>query len=243
MSAKKPSASSSGLVLCDSLSGMARPHLADYCKAAAEYIRSASVSTLSQQKVAQVQLSNALAVVTLADLRQRLGLPLPVAYAGEREVGGGLRTVQADVSEMTPTNGLTLAVEIKPVHLAVGRAIWNRFGDIRTFAVNIHLKFPFAVIGGIMTLPTEERLISGNDDKWKSTTTLIARAIDRFSRAGSRRTEAEAAHLLEGIAVVAFDHRTGQIDPTRPPPGKGLRWEEFIDAIATAYEARFGEGA
>lgn len=82
---------------------------------------------------------------------------------------------------MTARNGLTLAVEIKPVHLAVGRAIWNRFGDIRTFAVNIHLKFPFAVIGGIMTLPTEERLVSGNDLNWKPTTTLIARAADRFA--------------------------------------------------------------
>lgn len=151
-----------------------------------------------------------------------------LAFAGERQVGGGLRSVQADVSEMTPTDGLTLANEIKPVHLAIGRAIWNRFGDIRTFAVNIHLKFPFAVIGGIMRLPTEERLKSGDDERWKSTAGLIARAADRFSRAGSRRTEAEAAHLLEGITVVAFDHKTGAIDPAIPPAGKGLRWDEFI---------------
>lgn len=232
--------SSSGLALCDALSRMPRPHLADYCSAAAEYIRSASTTTTSQQKIAQVQLSNTLAVITLSDLRDRLGLAMPLAVAGEREVGGGLRSVQADVSEMTPTDGLTLAVEIKPVHLAIGRAVWNRFGDIRTFAVNIHLKFPFAVIGGVMTLPTEERVKSGDDERWKSTAGLIARAADRFSRAGSRRTEAEAAHLLEGIAVVAFDHRTGVIDPDIPPAGKGLRWEEFIEAIATAYEARFG---
>lgn len=237
----KRATSSSGLPLCDALAGAARPRLTDYCVAAAEYIRSASTSTASQQKIAQVQLSNALAAITLADLRDRLGLPMPSAVAGERQVGGGLRSVQADVSEMTPTDGLTLAIEIKPVHLAIGRAVWNRFGDIRTFAVNIHLKFPFAVVGGIMTLPTEERLKSGDDERWKSTAGLIARAADRFARAGSRRTEAEAAHLLEGIAVVAFDHKTGEIDPAIPPPGKGLRWVEFIEAIATAYEARFGD--
>jgi len=243
MSAKRSGGSVSGIPLCDALASMERPRLSDYSAAAAEYIRSASVATTSQQKVAQVQLSNSLAVITLADLRDRLGLPLRLAFAGEREVGGGLRAVQADVSEMTPTDGLTLAIEIKPVHLAVGRAIWNRFGDIRTFAVNIHLKFPFAVVGGIMTLPTAERLSSGNDERWKSTAGLIARAADRFSRAGSRRTEAEAAHLLEGIAVVAFDHQTGLVDPVVPPSGKGLRWDEFIESIATAYEARFGEGA
>ena len=241
MSAKKAGGGATGLPLTDGLVSLPRPQLADYCRAAAEYITAASVVTPSQAKIAQVRLSNALGVIMLADLRERLGQPLPAAYAGEREVGGGLRTVQADVSEMTARNGLSLAVEIKPVHLAVGRAIWNRFGDIRTFAVNIHLKFPFAVIGGIMTLPTEERLVSGNDLNWKPTTTLIARAADRFARAGNRRTEAEAAHLLEGIAIVAFDHRTGEIDTSVPPPGKGLRWNEFIDAMASAYDARFVE--
>ncbi len=69
-------------------------------------------------------------------------------------IGGGLRNAKADVSEASETDGLKLAIEIKPVHLAVGRAIWNRFGDVRTFAVNVHLKFPFAVVGGILTLPT-----------------------------------------------------------------------------------------
>jgi hypothetical protein len=34
------------------------------------------------------------------------------AFAGERDVGGGLRTVKADVSEMSVTDGLRLAVEI-----------------------------------------------------------------------------------------------------------------------------------
>lgn len=60
--------------------------------------------------------------MTLHDLRAK-GLGLTNAFAGEREVGGGLRSVNADLSEMTATDGLTLAVEIKPVHLAVGRAL------------------------------------------------------------------------------------------------------------------------
>ena len=131
-------------------------------------------------------------------------------------------------------------MEIKPVHLAVGRAIWNRFGDIRTFAVNIHLKFPFAVVGGILTLATTERAESGNDNDWKSTTHLIERAIGRFMRAGGRRTEGDAAHLLEGIAVVVFDVDTGIVDPNLPALGSGLRWPEFIDLMAEAYAARFG---
>lgn len=227
-----------GLPLIDGLVSLARPTIDDYAAGAAEYVRGASSITPSAGKVAQIRLSNTLAAVTLADLRER-GLTLPLAFAGERDVGGGLRTVKADVSEMTSTDGLTLAVEIKPVHLAVGRAIWNRFGDIRTFAVNIHLKFPFAVVGGVMTVPTRERLRSGDDSAWKPTVHLVTRAIERFVRAGGRLTEGDASHLLEGIAVVVFDHATGQVDPDVPPSGSGLRWPEFIERMATAYTARF----
>lgn len=153
---------STGLALVDGIRQRDRPTIEDYAAAAAEYIRAASSITPGAGKAAQVRLSRGLANVTLLDLRDR-GLGLPQAVAGERNVGGALRSAQADLSEVTHLDGLTLALEIKPVHLAVGRAIWNRFGDIRTFAVNIHLKFPFAVVGGIMTLPTQERLKSGSD--------------------------------------------------------------------------------
>lgn len=207
----------------------------------------------SKGKVAQIRLSAALGRTLLHDLRheiERLNegrLPkeridaFRSAFAGERRVGGGLRSVNADLSEMTAENGLTLAVEIKPVHLAVGRAMWNRFGDIRSFAVNIHLKFPFAVLGAVTTYPTMERASSGRDDAWKSTEHLIARAIGRFRKAGSRDREDQAPYLLEGTAVVVFDHETGDLHPTLPPKDSGLRWEEFVHRMVDQYVIRFVE--
>ncbi|MGH9067721.1 MAG: hypothetical protein ACRD0J_09570 [Acidimicrobiales bacterium] len=229
-----------GLPLIDGLQSLERPTIEDYAGAAAQYIREASRIGPGPGKAAQVRLSKALAQAALGDLRDR-GVALSHAVAGERNVGGGLRSAQADLSEVTHLDGLTLAVEIKPVHLAVGRAIWNRFGDIRTFAVNIHLKFPFAVVGGIMTLPTAERARSGSDSEWKPTTHLVTRAVDRLIRAGGRETEGDAAHLLEGIAVLVFDHVSGRINDAVPPPGSNLRWPEFIANLATAHNARFGD--
>jgi|SRR5947209_5452326 len=113
-----------GLPLVDGLTGLPRPLIDDYCGAAAEYIRGTSSIGAKKSKAAQIRLSNALAAVTLADLRAA-GLDLVNAFAGEREIGGGHRSVKADVSEVSETDGLKLAVEIKPVHLAVGRAIWT----------------------------------------------------------------------------------------------------------------------
>lgn len=228
-----------GLRLVDGLPLISDPVIDDYCKAAAEYIREATSVGGKKAKAAQIRLSNALAAIVIADL-ERQGLDMSLAVSGEREVGGGLRDVKADVSDISVKDGLRLAVEIKPVHLAVGRAIWNRFGDIRTFAVNIHLKFPFAVVGGILTLPTTERTQSGQDTDWKETTHLVSRAVGRLTRAGGRATEADAPHLLEGIAVVVFDRETGAIEPDLPPVGSGLRWDEFIARVAETYEARFG---
>jgi hypothetical protein len=159
--------------------------------------------------------------------------------AGERDVSGALRVAKADVSEAHPLDGLRLAVEIKPVNLAVGRAIWNRFGDIRMFAVNLHLKFPFAVLGGVLAIPTYEESSGSSGVTRRSTVNLINRAVARLSRAGGRRTEGDAPHLLEGVGVLVYDPDDSAIVPDIPPAGSGLRWDEFVSALSVAYAARF----
>lgn len=241
-------------------------------------MRQGSTLPAGPKKSAQIRLSNALARSLADELTARLPKLKGRLVTQEQKVAGGLRTANADVSESHYLDGLRLAIELKPVNLAVGRAIWNRFGDIRTFAVNIHLKFPFAVVGGVLVIPkyeetgtneakeaeaeeitaetgeiepdtlTDESALaqaelerSLSTPGRKSTLHLIERAIERLIRAGGRKSEAESAHLLEGIAVVVYDPDTSAIDPDVPKPGSGLRWEEFIGALAMSYRARFEE--
>ena len=73
----------------------------------------------------------------------------------------------------------------------------------------------------------------------KSTLHLIDRAIARLVRAGGRKTEGDAPHLLEGIAVVVYDPDKAHIVETIPPPGSGLRWSEFVEMMVAAYRGRF----
>jgi len=189
------------------------------------------------KKAAQIRLSYALGQALVADLKGRLD-DLQ-ARAGEHKVAGALRVVKADVSEYHQLDGLRLAVEIKPVNLAVGRALWNRFGDVRAFAVNIHLKFPFCVVGGVLVIPTYEVTKKGIK---KPTMPLIIRTIGRLVRAGRRRNESEAEHLLEGIGVIIYDPESGLMDGKIPDKASGLRWESFVAQIVEAYDTRFGEG-
>lgn len=228
--------SQTGCPLVDRLESLTPPSVDDYVQGASEYIREHTQGRLTagQSKTAQIRLSNGLGRALLAELEARL--PGLNAVAGERRVSGALRTVDADVSETHLLDGLRLAVEIKPINVAVGRAIWNRFGDIRTFAVNLHLKFPFAVVGGVLAIPTYE---VGTGGVQRDTTHLIMRAVERLIRAGGRRSEGDAPHLLEAVCVLVYDPTTGQRSATVPPAGSGLQWDEFIAELAAAYEARF----
>lgn len=224
-------AASSGVPEIEDLSDRANPRVEDYVAAASAYVLKAPELNASQKKTAQIRLSAALGNILANKLKQRL--PWMEPFPGEREVSGALRIAKADVSELHDLDGLRLAVEIKPVNLAVGRAIWNRFGDIRMFAVNLHLKFPFAVLGGLLVIPTWE------GSERKSTLPLIDRLTDRLSRAGGRRTDGDAAHLLEAIGVVVYDPDKASMSRDIPRRGSGLRWEEFIESMAETYEARF----
>jgi hypothetical protein len=118
--------------------------------------RQQSTLAAGPKKASQIRLSNALARALADEVENRLPKLKGRLVTEEQKVAGGLRTANADVSESHLLDGLRFAVELKPINLAVGRAIWNRFGDIRTFAVNIHLKFPFAAVGGVLVIPTYE---------------------------------------------------------------------------------------
>lgn len=277
---KTKSLDPTGIPEIDSLQDKLDCTLDDYITAVSVYVRNSATYTDGVKKSAQIRLSNILARAFVSDFRKQIPEPKKSrTNLGEHKVSGGLRTGNVDVSETHELDGIRVAIEIKPVNLAVGRAIWNRFGDLRTFAVNIHLKFPFSVLGGILVVPTWEEvgskaaakaeqveevveeegpenvaaeLAAGEDElplartvsaagatTKRSTVHLIEKAVTRLVRAGGRKTEGDAAHLLEGIAVVVYDPDQGVLHKDLPKPNSGLRWDEFIDALATAYRGRF----
>jgi len=282
-SGKKKAPEPTGIPEIDQLATISPCSIQAYVAAVSAYVRNGATLGPGPKKAAQIRLSNGLARALVDGLVTRMpGLRNRLA-AEERNVAGALRTARADVSQSHHLDGLRLAVELKPVNLAVGRAIWNRFGDIRTFAVNIHLKFPFAVVGGVLVVPIYEETgtkaarqaereetaaASGETDELarsesltseaeaqaattggpaadtthsgrKSTVHLIERAIARLIRAGGRRSEADAPHLLEAIAVVVYDPDTGDVHPDLPKAQSGLRWDEFLDELVAAYRSRF----
>jgi hypothetical protein len=242
--------------------GLASPTLSEYIDAASAYVlngRNLPARRTAQSesaKAAQTALSGLLGRVLSDELAARheafimneLGAGVLTGTAreqphlmaperGETRVAGGLRVAQSDVTELHRLDGVRLAIELKPVYRAVGRAIWNRYGDVRAFAVNVHLKFPFAVVGGVMVVPTLDVDDQGNHLDVRR---YCERAARRLSRIRARTSEAEAGHLLEGFGLLIIDPLTSTLDAQIPDQSSPLHYDNFMDALVRSYDVRFG---
>lgn len=195
----------SGYPALDALALNVDPMLQDYVDAVSEYVLNARAMSDSVRKRAQIALSGGLGRAVRRELVAKVPSMRP--HAGERNVAGALRSARADVSESHELDGLRLAIEIKPINLAVGRAIWNRFGDVRAFAVNIHLKFPFAVVGGLLAVPTWEWKAGGvadvtGDEAARVTEedvdeVEVADDLAEAEKAGAGLVKVSTRHLIE----------------------------------------------
>ena len=128
--AKKPKASNKldriGIHEIDILRDKDECTLAEYITAVSAYVRDSSKYDSGIKKAAQIRLSNALAKAFVSDFRRQIPKPKKSrTNLGEHKLSGGLRTGNVDVSETHELDGIRVAIEIKPVNLAVGRAIWN----------------------------------------------------------------------------------------------------------------------
>ena len=183
----------------DRLANLRPCTIQDYIAGASAYVRRQTTLAVGPKKASQIRLSNALARALAAEIETQLPQLAGRLVTEEQKVAGGLRTANADVSESHVLDGLRLAVELKPINLAVGRAIWNRFGDIRTFAVHIHLKFPFAVVGGVLVIPT-------------------------YEETGTRASvAAEIAEVGEPEEILQSEDPANNRRPARPPVARGQR--------------------
>lgn len=205
-----------GLTLVDALSVIENPSIDDYIGAVSQYVLQASSLTAARSKQAQIALSSGLGRTLAAELVARV--PRISPYPGELTVAGALRSARADVSEPHQLDGLRLAVEIKPINLAVGRAMWNRFGDIRAFAVNIHLKFPFAVVGGVLVVPTWS---------WEKKTKKME---------AQEAAEAALAASLQEAGYLAAEDSEGSENESNEDVDEGHEVEALAKAGASVYK-------
>ena len=101
-------------------------------------------------------LSSHLAVEVADRLRQQ-GFPnvKPARGGpGEKAFQGGLGPKKVDVSYADERHSLLLAVSVKTISFApFGKNLKNRFADLCTEAITLHMRFPYSVVGGLFAFP------------------------------------------------------------------------------------------
>lgn len=120
---------------------------------------------------------------------------------GEKEFQGGLGPKKVDVSYADERHGLLLAVSIKTICFhPFGKNLKNRFGDLCTEAITLHMRFPYSVVGALFAMPEDANL----DISPGRRISTFQRARILLSTISGRAEHASPAEKFENVTMMLF---------------------------------------
>lgn len=138
----------------------------------------------------------------------------------EKEFQGGLGPKRVDVSFADDRHGLMLAVTIKTLNFpsfpkvkgssppefdytkrgGFSKNIKNRFGDLTTESITLHLRFPFAVVACLYVMP--ERSMEDKGENMKTST--FERAAKLYGTITGRVAYGDPAEKFEDVTLMLY---------------------------------------
>lgn len=159
---------------------------------------------------------------------------------GERAFQGGLGPKKVDVSYSDEQHGLMLAVSIKSICFApFGKNLKNRFGDLLTEAITLHLRFPYSVICMLFAFP-----IASHQDVTKLRyISTFTRAMKLFATVSGRRDYTDPGEKFENVTMMLFEPLTaaapdGNFQLYDARTEKLITEEEYIETLRRIYNDR-----
>lgn len=145
----------------------------------------------------------------------------------EKEFQGGLGPKKVDVSYSDEQHGLLLAVSIKSINFApFGKNLKNRFGDLCTEAITLHMRFPYSLVCALFAFPSAADRDNKGSAQHLST---FRRARKLFATISERADHSSAAEKFENVTMMLFE----------PVTDSGT--EARFELIDTATEQSFTE--
>lgn len=162
-----------------------------------------------------------------------------VRIVKEKEFQGGLGPKRVDVSFADDRHGLMLAVTIKTLNFPsfprikgstppqfdftkkgkFSKNIKNRFGDLTTESITLHLRFPFAVVACLYVMP--ERSLQDKGSNMKSST--FERAAKLYGTISGRVAYGDPAEKFENVTLMLYQPMSNTIG------AEGV-WTRFYEA-------------
>jgi hypothetical protein len=120
---------------------------------------------------------------------------------GEKEFHGGLGTKKVDVSYSDERHGLILAVSVKSICFQpFGKNLKNRFGDLCTEAITLHMRFPYATVCMLFAFP-ESADADTTPRRMRST---FERARRLLATVSGRKDYTDAGEKFENVTLLKF---------------------------------------
>ena len=165
----------------------------------------------SEKKRYAERLSNALApeiAQALRDLNVPNVKPLP-DQPGEKAFQGGLGPKRVDVTYSDEQHGLLLAVSIKSITAPpFGKNLKNRFGDLCTEAITLHMRFPYSVVCCLFAFPND----ADHDTTQGRPVSTFRRAMKLMSTTSGREEYTDPGEKFESVSMMLFQPITAECD-------------------------------
>jgi hypothetical protein len=151
-----------------------------------------------------------------------------VVEVGPVRVIGGIRPQNYDVGYRP--DGVRFVFDSKTLNdvKSVSKNFQNMVNDLATEATTVHTRFPYAVVGFMVVIPTP-CLEGAIRDRF-------TRMLDRLV---GRNSPIDLAHRAEAVSLVLWDPQQLVIDPGWPPPDSLLRIEAFSRQVQAQYDKRY----
>ena len=145
------------------------------------------------------EVADGLRGVGLTDVRPVRGGP------GERAFQGGLGPKKVDVTYADERHGLMLAVSIKSITAPpFGKNLKNRFADLCTEAITLHMRFPYSVVGGLFAFP----VMADQDVTLGRRTSTFRRAMKLLATTSGRENYTDPGEKFETVTMMLFQPLT-----------------------------------
>lgn len=131
--------------------------------------------------------------------------------ASEKAFQGGLGSKKVDVSYSDEQHGLHLAVSLKTICFPPwGKNLKNRFSDMCTEAITLHMRFPYSVVCGLFAMP----MGADQDVTPARGVSTFRRATRLFATISGRVEYTDPGEKFENMTMLLFQPVQGDGDPS-----------------------------
>jgi hypothetical protein len=163
---------------------------------------------------------------------------------GEKAFQGGLGPKKVDVAYSDERHGLLLAVSVKSIMAApYGKNLKNRFADLCTEAITLHMRFPYAVVCAFFAFPEDAR----RDKTKKRRVATFDRAMQLLASVSGREEHTDPAEKFEDIAMLSVvppssAGKPGKVTIFDAVTGKALSEKAYYEKLRMIYNRRNPHG-